>query len=76
MILYSKAAGPMASQLGLPVKLGFAIITKAKTPVVQVLPVPVEPARIAGVANSVAEVWAATGSLHCPTSCRITYIDM
>ena len=59
LILYSKAAGPMASQLGLPVKLGFAVITKAKTPVVQVLPVPVEPARLAGLADSVAQVWAA-----------------
>jgi len=59
LILYSQAAAPMARELGLPVKLGFAVITKAKTPVVQVLPVPVEPARLAGLADSVAQVWAA-----------------
>jgi len=59
LLLYSQAAAPMAQQLGLPVKLGFAVITKTKIPVVQVLPVPSDASRIATLADTVKEVWAA-----------------
>jgi hypothetical protein len=41
---YGVTVSRMSHHLGLPVKLYFAIITKAKTPVVQLLPVPTEPA--------------------------------
>jgi putative RecB family exonuclease len=59
LLLYAQAAAPLARQLGLPIKLGFAVITKAKTPVVQVLTVPTDPPRLASLADTVAEVWAA-----------------
>jgi hypothetical protein len=45
--------------LGLPVKLHFAIVTKAKKPVVQLLPVPNNPDRVAAMKDNVADLWRA-----------------
>ena len=42
-----------------PVKLHFGIITKAKTPVVQVLPVPTGAERVTAMTESVAAIWEA-----------------
>ena len=56
----------MSTSLGLPVKLHFAVITKAKTPAVQLLAVPTDAARVAGVTESVGQVWRAiqTGNFY------------
>ena len=48
-----------ARSLGLPVKLHFGIVTKAKTPVVQIFPVPTDADRVAAMTESVAAVWEA-----------------
>ena len=42
-----------------PVKLHVGIITKAKTPVVQVLPVPTDAERVTAMTESVAAIWEA-----------------
>ena len=46
LLLYSQVAAPLAQQLGLPIRLSFAVITKARTPVVQVLTVPTDSLRL------------------------------
>ena len=57
--LYGVTVGKLSRDLNIPVKLHFAIITKAKTPLVQLLPVPTEPSRIEAVKESVRQVWEA-----------------
>jgi CRISPR/Cas system-associated exonuclease Cas4 (RecB family) len=54
----------MAKYLGVPVKLHYAILTKAKTPLVQVLPVPADKDRVAGLMQSVKQVWEAIKSAN------------
>ena len=49
----------MSRSLGLPVKLHFGIVTKSKTPAVQVLPVPTDAGRVAALKETVAGVWEA-----------------
>ena len=57
--IYGVTVGKMSRSLGLPVQLHFGIITKAKTPVVQVLPVPTDAERITAMTESVAAIWEA-----------------
>jgi len=57
--LYGHTVGHMARGVGLPVKLHFAVITKAKTPAVQILDVPTDTARLSGVREAVSSVWQA-----------------
>jgi hypothetical protein len=59
LVLYAATARSMSRSLGLPVKLHFAVITKAKTPVVQLLPVQNDAGQLDVVRNSVAVVWRA-----------------
>ena len=59
LLLYGETVAGMSRHLGTTVKLHFAIITKAKTPVVQLIPVSSNPARIQGLKQSVIAVWAA-----------------
>jgi len=66
LLLYGVTVGRLSKDLNIPVKLHFAIITKAKTPVVQLLPVPTDAARLAAVKESVGQVWEAiqTGNFY------------
>jgi CRISPR/Cas system-associated exonuclease Cas4 (RecB family) len=66
LTLYGATVGGMSRSLGLPVKLHFAILTKAKTPVVQILPVETSPGRVAAMKENVAAVWQAiqTGNFY------------
>ena len=59
LLLYGATVGTMSESLALPVKLHFAIITKAKKPVVQLLPVATNPDRVAAMKKNVAAVWEA-----------------
>ena len=59
LVLYGATVGTMSESLGLPVKLHFAIITKAKKPVVQLLAVVTNPERVAAMKENVAAVWKA-----------------
>jgi CRISPR/Cas system-associated exonuclease Cas4 (RecB family) len=84
LLLYGVTVGKMSMSLGLPVKLHFGIITKAKMPGVQVLPVPTDPGRVAALKESIAGVWEAiqAGNFYpspspmscatCPYSSRCT----
>ena len=47
-------------------KLHFAIVTKAKKPAVQLLPVATDVSRVAGIVESVGQVWQAiqTGNFY------------
>jgi CRISPR/Cas system-associated exonuclease Cas4 (RecB family) len=62
LLLYGVTVGGLSRDLNIPVKLHFAIITKAKTPVVQLLPVPTDQSHIAAVKESVRQVWEAITS--------------
>lgn len=57
--LYGRTVGHMAQGVGLPVKLHFGVITKARIPTVQVLDLPTDEARLAGVREGVLAVWRA-----------------
>jgi putative RecB family exonuclease len=59
LVIYGVTVGKMSRSLGLPVNLHFGIITKAKTPVVQVLPVPTDADRVTAMTESVAAIWEA-----------------
>jgi putative RecB family exonuclease len=62
LLLYGVTVAGMSEHLGVPVKLHFAIITKAKKPVVQLLPIPTTPDRVQSLKENVAAVWAAIQS--------------
>ncbi|CAN5621418.1 hypothetical protein BH10PLA1_BH10PLA1_17210 [soil metagenome] len=64
LLLYGQTVSRMSQHLGVPVKLHFAVITKAKTPVVQLIPVPTNPDRVAVMKDSVRAVWAAIQTGH------------
>ncbi|QOV89760.1 RecB family exonuclease [Humisphaera borealis] len=66
LVLYGRTVEELGRTLGLPVKLHFAIITKAKKPVIQLLPVPTDPTRVAALTESVSQVWRAiqTGNFY------------
>ena len=62
LVLYGATVNSMSQGLGLPVKLHFAIITKAKSPQVQLIPVPSDDARLEMLKESVIQVWQAIQS--------------
>lgn len=64
LLLYAQATSEMSQSLSLPVKLHFAVVTKAKKPVVQVLDAPVHPSRLEAVQEGVAQVWDAIKAGH------------
>jgi putative RecB family exonuclease len=59
LLLYGAMVKMISTSLGVPVKLHFAVLTKAKKPVVQLLPVAHEPQRIAALTASICQVWEA-----------------
>ncbi|MGD0140161.1 MAG: PD-(D/E)XK nuclease family protein [Tepidisphaeraceae bacterium] len=59
LLLYHAAVSGMSEHLGVPVNLHFAIITKAKKPVIQLIPVAADEDRIAGLKESVSQIWQA-----------------
>jgi CRISPR/Cas system-associated exonuclease Cas4 (RecB family) len=59
LVLYGVTAASMSRSLHLPVKLHFGIIIKAKTPLVQILPVPTDSGRVTAMKTSVQGVWEA-----------------
>ncbi len=76
LVLYGQTVSQMSRSLGLPVKLHFAIITKHKKPLVQLLPVASDAERVKLMRESVGQVWQAiqTGNfypipspMHCTT---------
>ncbi len=62
LLLYAATVGEMSESLGLPVRLHFAVLTKAKKPAVQLLQVPIDDRRIDTLTESVAGVWQAIQS--------------
>jgi len=59
LLLYGVTVARMSGPLNLPVQLHFAVITKAVKPVVQILDVPTDAARVQALKESVAAVWEA-----------------
>lgn len=59
LLLYASASTGLATSMNLPVKLTFAVLTKAKSPLVQVLPVPAAPERARAVTQSALQTWSA-----------------
>jgi putative RecB family exonuclease len=59
LLLYRTTVKRMSEHLDVSVKLHFAIITKAKKPVVLLIPVEVDENRIAGLKESVGQIWQA-----------------
>jgi len=59
LLLYAVTLAELSRSLGLPARLHFAVITKAKTPVVQLLPVQVDPGRVEVLTQTIAQVWEA-----------------
>ncbi len=66
LVLYGITVNSMAGGLGVPVKLHFAIVTKANTPVIQLLPVATDTARVEALKENVGEIWKAiqTGNFY------------
>jgi len=62
LLLYGVTVAGMSKHLDVAVKLHFAIITKAKNPVVQLIPILNHPERINTLKESVAAVWSAIQS--------------
>jgi CRISPR/Cas system-associated exonuclease Cas4 (RecB family) len=62
LVLYAATVEKMAHAMGLPVKLHFAVLTKHKTPQVQLLPVATDVGRVAMLREGVAQVWQAIQS--------------
>jgi len=59
LLLYGRVTRDLARGAGLPTKLHFAVITKAKVPQVQVIDVLADQGRLSAVRDSVAQVWTA-----------------
>lgn len=59
LLLYHHMAGSMSRHLDLPIKLHFGVITKAKSPAVQLLDVPVAAGRVRQVISLIEQVWGA-----------------
>jgi CRISPR/Cas system-associated exonuclease Cas4 (RecB family) len=59
LMLYAVTVARMSEHLGVPVNLHFSVLTKAKMPVVQVLPVPTDLARIEVMRTWILQVWDA-----------------
>jgi CRISPR/Cas system-associated exonuclease Cas4 (RecB family) len=65
-----RAPNVLAEQIsmGLPVKLHFAVLTKHKSPVVQLIPVATDPGRVEILKQSVSQIWTAIQSGNFYTS--------
>ena len=61
-MIYGVTMARMSTSLGLPVKLHFAVLTKHKKPLVQLIPVATDPQRVATMTASVSQVWEAIRS--------------
>ena len=59
LVIYASATAGMAKHMNLPVKLAYAVLTKAKTPVVQILPVPTDTSRVAAMTKAAVQTWSA-----------------
>ena len=59
LVIYASATADMARGMNLPVKLAFAVLTKAKVPQVQILPVPTDTSRVASMTTAAVQTWAA-----------------
>jgi putative RecB family exonuclease len=59
LLLYGVTAAGMARHLCLPIKLFFAVLTKNKTPQVQILPVPTDASRVAAMKDMALTTWRA-----------------
>jgi putative RecB family exonuclease len=62
LVIYGVTMARMSTSLGLPVKLHFAVLTKHKTPLVQLISVATDPQRVATMRESVGQVWTAIQS--------------
>ena len=62
LVLYGATVSPLSQSLGLPVKLHFAIVTKAKFPQVQLIPIGSDATRLQQVIESIGQVWQAIQS--------------
>jgi putative RecB family exonuclease len=62
LLLYGQSVARMGRQLDVPIRLHFAILTKHKTPQVQLLPVTSNAAVIDALTDTVAQVWQAIQS--------------
>jgi putative RecB family exonuclease len=59
LLIYGTTMRSMSQGLGRPTKLHFAIITKAKSPAVQLLPVPMDKDRVVALTESIRQIWQA-----------------
>ena len=64
LLLYHHMAQSMSRHMDLPIKLLFGVITKGKTPAVQMLDVPVSAGRVERVVNQIEQVWQAIKAGH------------
>jgi len=64
LLLYASAVQKMAQAIDLSVKLHFAVLTKHKTPRVQLLPVTIDTKRIDTLREDVDQIWQAIQSGH------------
>ncbi|HET6248074.1 MAG TPA: PD-(D/E)XK nuclease family protein [Tepidisphaeraceae bacterium] len=66
LVLYGATLGGMSRSLGLPIRLHFAVLTKHKTPRVQLLPVATDAASLDVMRDSVGQIWQAiqTGNFY------------
>jgi len=62
LLLYAVTLAELSRSMGLPARLHFATITKAKIPVVQLLPVETDPGRVEVLTEIIAQVWQAIGT--------------
>jgi len=59
LLLYHHMAQSMSRHMNLPIKLCFGVITKAKSPAVQLLDVPISAGQVERVVNLIEQVWQA-----------------
>ena len=59
LLLYARSAQALAEDLSCELALQFVVVTKAKRPAVQVLDIPIDSQRLAGVPETVRPIWQA-----------------
>jgi hypothetical protein len=62
--LYGVSASGMSGSLNLPIHLHFGVLTKTLKPIVQILDVPCDAARVEAMKESVSVVWEAIQAGH------------
>jgi putative RecB family exonuclease len=62
LVLYGSTVSNISSSLSLPVQLEFGVVTKAKNPVIQILSVPTDPAKVGMMKETSLQVWEAIKS--------------